>query len=174
MRRTTTILLISATLLGGCGTVRDSRLNPFNWFGRSSEVPAQQQAPEEVNPLIPQKSSFNRSRDEYRNRDLTTPIATVTDIKVERVPGGAIVRATGLDATQGAFNVELVPANEDEVPVEGVLTYTFERQVPQDPQPVGTEQSREVVVARALTDQQLQGVRTIRVVAAQNARQVRR
>lgn len=154
--------------------VRDSRLNPFNWFGRSQEVPVQQ-VEGEVNPLIPRRSGlFGNARQQFQNQDLTTPIATVSDLTVERVPGGAIVRATGLDELQGAFNVVLVPETEEEVPVDGVLSYTLERQRPAGPRPVGPPQTREVVVARKLTDQQLRGVRTIRVQSAQNARAVRR
>ena len=175
MRKTLTTVLIASFLLAGCGAIRDSRLNPFNWFGRSQEVAVDTGQTTETNPLIPRRTGlFSRSRQEYENRDLTTPIATVSELWVERVPGGAIIRAKGLDATQGAFNVLLVPELDDEVAVDGVLTYTLERQLPLEPRPVGPTQTREVVVARRVTDQTLQGVRTIKVVAAQNARQVRR
>ena len=34
-----TALLLASFVLSSCGTVRDSRVNPFNWFGRSQ--PAQ-------------------------------------------------------------------------------------------------------------------------------------
>lgn len=173
MRFTLSLILISTVTLSSCVEVRESRFNPFNWFGRSQEVSVE--PAEAVNPLIPSSSGlFGNSRRERSERDFTTPISQITDLRVERVPGGAIVRATGLDATQGAFNVELVPETEDEMPVDGVLTYTFERQVPQAPQQIGPEATREVIVARRLTDQQLNNVRTIRIVAQSNARQVRR
>ena len=35
MRLTLSALLISSMALGGCAAVRDSRVNPFNWFGGS-------------------------------------------------------------------------------------------------------------------------------------------
>lgn len=174
MRRTITTVLIASFLLAGCATVRDSRLNPFNWFGRAQPV-AVEADPRAANPLIPRRGGlFAASRQRYAERDLTSPIASVTNLTVERVPGGAIVRATGVDQMQGAFNVELVPGNEEELPVDGVLSYTLERQRPEGLRPVGPVQTREVVVARKLTDQQLRGVRTIRVAAAQNALAVRR
>ncbi len=174
VRRTFTILLISAFVLTGCGAVRDSRLNPFNWFGRSQEVPAAQTT-EETNPLIPSNQGvFTQLFRRNDGPDLTTPIETVTDVRVERVPGGAIIRATGVDNQQGAFNVELVPSNEDELPEDGTLIYTLERQKPSVRQNTGAAQTREVVVARFVTDNTLAGVSRIRVVAVQNAREVRR
>ncbi|MFK7876655.1 MAG: hypothetical protein AB8B71_12890 [Paracoccaceae bacterium] len=155
-------------MTSGCA----SRFNPLNWFGRSEAVaPADPVA--EVNPLIPTGGGL-LSRNRGPAPDLTTPIDTVSDIKVERVPGGAIIRAVGVDATQGAFNVELVPMTEDEQPVDGVLSYTLERQKPDFRTRQGPVVTREVAVARHVTDQTLSGVRTIRIVADQNARQVRR
>ena len=174
MRKTFTTVLIASFLLTGCATVRDSRLNPFNWFGRAQPV-ALQEDPRATNPLIPRRGGlFGNSRQRYLAQDLTTPIASVTNLTVERVPGGAIVRATGVDQAQGAFNVQLVPETEEELPVDGVLAYTLERQRPETPRPVGPVQTREVVVARKLTDQQLRGVSSIRVTATQNALAVRR
>ncbi len=173
MVRTLIILLAASLVLASCGFVRDSRLNPFNWFGRSSEVPVQQSAADE-NPLIPERSALFGGSRSSAVIDLTTPIAEITALRVERVPGGAIIRAEGRDTRQGAFNVEIVPANDDEKASDGVLVYTLERQLPQATQAVGPAQTREVVAARHLTDQQLAGVRRIRVEAAQNAREVRR
>lgn len=173
MVRTVTLLVAASLVLASCGVIRDSRLNPFNWFGRSSEVPVQQSG-EEVNPLIPERSLLLGGSRNNADIDLTTPIAEITALRVERVPGGAIIRVEGRDTRQGAFNVEIVPANEEELPTDGVLLYTLERQLPIAAQPVGPAQTREVVAARHVTDQTLIGVRRIRVEAAQNAREVRR
>ncbi len=174
MRKIFTTVLIASFLLTGCGSVRDSRLNPFNWFGKAQPVAMEQDAAA-ANPLIPSRGGlFGNSRQRYLERDLTSPIASITNLTVERVPGGAIIRATGVDQMQGAFNAGLVPENDEELPVDGVLTYTFERQRPEGARPVGPVQTREVIVARKLTDQQLRGVRSIRVAAAQNALAVRR
>jgi len=176
MRKLLATLVITSTVLTGCGAVRDSNFNPVNWFGRSQEAPQPQTTDDDVNPLIPTRQGgiFARNRARKAAIDLTTPIAFVTDIVIERVPGGAIIRVTGRDSAEGAFDVELVPETEDETAVDGTLTYTLERQRPARAQPIGTERTRQVTVARALTDQQLEGVRTIQIVAAQNARTVRR
>jgi len=173
MTRNIAALLIASLVLSACGAARESRLNPFNWFGRSQSDPVATQT-EDTNPLIPQATGLIDAMRERRLRevDLTTPITTVTGLVVERVPGGAIIRAAGRDPQPGTFNVEIVPATEEETPVEGVLSYTLERQLP----PPGTVsgQAQEVTAARKLTDQQLEGVRTIRVAGVENARTVRR
>lgn len=176
MRTRLTTALIATLVLTGCAGLRDSRANPANWFGR--DAPAPNEAAPETNTLIPGESRglFGTAREralaEAKNR--TSPIATVSSARLDSVPGGAILRVTGLDATQGAFAVALVPANEEELPEDGVLSYSLERQLPVAPQAVGPEQTREVTVGRALTDQQLAGVRSIRITAAQNAISLRR
>ena len=47
-------------------------------------------------------------------------INQITDLKLERVPGGAILRATGLPPTQGYFDGALLLMNRGQ-PVNGVL-----------------------------------------------------
>ena len=39
MNRTLTVLILSGVVLSGCATVRDSRVNPFNWFDSSTPAP---------------------------------------------------------------------------------------------------------------------------------------
>jgi hypothetical protein len=98
----------------------------------------------------------------------------VTDLTVERIPGGAIIRATGLAARQGIYAVQLTPENEAELPVDGVLTYRLEGIRPSKPTPIGSKPTREVTAARKLTDQQLAGVQRIRVEGQLNAQVARR
>lgn len=169
MRKSIGVLLVSTLVLTSCGTVRDSRLNPFNWFGRAEKVEVVSE--KEVNPLIPRKreSIFQRDEADYAG----TPVASLTTLKVERVSGGALIRVQATAAAQGAFEVVLQPENENEKPVDGVLTYNLLALQPVG-QPQGTTRSREINAARFRTDQDLTGVRIIRVVAAQNALQVRR
>ncbi len=169
----TTLALI--VFLSGCATIRDSAVNPANWFGRSQEAPAQADTPEVTNPLIPRRQGLFAARRAARAAiDLTTPIPQVTDLVVERVPGGAIIRATGLDLYATSFNAGLRPATEGEVPQDQTLVYEFRRQVPDGARPGGAQATREITVARFVSDQTLSGVRTIRVEAAQNTRSVRR
>jgi len=175
MRLTLSALLISSLALGGCAAVRDSRVNPFNWFGSSrSETVAT--APEaNTNPLIPagRVGLFQRQRAEreiYKGQ----PIDTVSDLVIERVPGGAIIRASGVSPAQGLYEVQLTPENDDDEAVDGVLSYRLEGRLPENARPGGSEATRTVTAAHAVSDQQLRGVNTIRVVGARNARTSRR
>ncbi|MEM6759996.1 MAG: hypothetical protein AAF601_11025 [Pseudomonadota bacterium] len=171
MRVLTVTLLSAALTLSACAAVRDSRVNPFNWFGRGQSEPVAQTPAEEVNPLIPTRNErrarlFRRPGEaEY----LGTPIDQVNGLVVERVPGGAMIRASGISAFQGAYDVRLTPDNDDEEPVEGVLTYRLEVVQPVRARRGGPERIRTVTAARRLTDRQLENVRTIRVLGVRNA-----
>lgn len=172
MRKSISLLLVASIVLAACG-FRDSRINPANWFGRSQSVPTEQTA-EAINPLIPQQGGiFQRGRERSKIY-AGTPLDQVTSLIVERVPGGAILRVTGQAERQGVYQVQLTPANKEEEPVSGVLSYRLEAVRPARATAVGTAASREVVVARKLTDQQLSGVRSIRVEGLRNARVARR
>jgi len=142
--------LTAVMLLTACGAIRDSRLNPRNWFGRSE--PAQVvlvEAAADPRPLVDQ----------------------VLTLVVEPYPGGAIIRATGLPPTQGYWEAELEPLAVDE---NGVLVYEFRVFPPIIDRRVGTQVSREVTVATSLSDIKLQGITQIIVQGAQNARASRR
>ncbi len=176
MRNLTTALLVSALVVAGCGTIRDSRVNPLNWFGSARVTPVDSSAQTAaVNPLIPPSRgggflSFRRGNAPKAQAPLA---AQVTDMTVERVPGGALIRATSLSDTVGAFQVSLEPANNG-VPVDGVLTYELRAftapagQVPMPPR------ARSHVAAVKVSDTKLAGVREIRVQAARNTAATRR
>lgn len=175
MRLFTTSVLISALALGACGTIRDSAVNPANWFGNGSSAPAPTTKTESTNPLLPAENTglFSKKRGQdaiYQGK----PIDQITKLFIERVPGGAVIRATGITAKQGVHSVRLTPATEDETPVDGVLTYRLEGIDSTFAQNVGSAHTRTVVAARALTTQQLASVGTIRVEAARNAQSSRR
>ncbi len=150
--------------LAACG---NSRLNPLNWFGRSRAETVT--ASGEVNPLIPTRGGLfaRRAAPPYSG----APVDTVRDLVVERVAGGAIVRATGVAATQGSWEVRLVK-DEDESDAS-TLSYTLRAYLPAG-QRVGPETGREMVAAKFVTDNDLAGIRTIRVKGARNARVTRR
>ncbi|SPH18115.1 hypothetical protein DEA8626_01645 [Defluviimonas aquaemixtae] len=155
MKSSVTILLVVALTLGGCGRLRESRLNPFNWFGRSTE----QTATQTVAPAVPD--------------DGRILVAQVTDMEVARQPGGAIIRATGLPPTQGFWDAALVAENSG-FPVDGVMTYRFVVAEPIPPARVSTPQSREVSAAAYISNIKLEGVRQIVVLGSQNSRSSRR
>lgn len=157
MRLPVTGVLIVTLVLAGCGRARESRLNPFNWFGRS----------EETTQTVTEGAVPGRPDD---GRIL---IAQVTDLEVARQPGGAIVRASGVPPTQGWWNTDLVAENGG-VPVDGVLTYRFVIAEPLTPNRASTPQSRELTAATYVSDIKLEGVSQIVVLGAENSRSSRR
>lgn len=147
--------------------MRDSRLNPLNWFGRAQVAPVET---EQANPLIPPPS---RGLMTFGRRAATAlpdaPLAAqVADLTVERVTGGALIRATSLSDTVGAFNVSLVPLNRGN-PVDGVLIYELRAfTAPSGSLPM-PDRARSHVAAVRVSDAKLAGVREIRVQAERNA-----
>lgn len=156
--RTPLLAALSAVmLLSACASMRDSRINPFNWFGRS-------QATETTTTAAPPPGGV------VDDRPL---VDQVVAMRVERAPGGAIVHAVALPPSQGYWKADLVPENDGR-PVNGVLTVQFRAYSPPKPWPQGTEQSREITAGIFLSEQTLRGVRTIVVRGARNQRSSRR
>lgn len=165
MRKTIPLLLIAALVVTSCGRVRESRLNPFNWFGNAES--RELVAAGERNPLIPRRSALAPSE----KKDTRTPIGRVTLLRIEKVPTGAVIRAEGISDRQGAHELALRQVEGEEVP-EGTLRYAFVAYQP--PFTVGTEASRRVVAATKLSTQDLLNVRRIEVVGANNVMTARR
>ncbi len=148
------LALCCALILAGCGGLRESRLNPFNWFGRSRVVEA---------PVV----------DTTVAPDGRQLVADVTLMQVDALPGGAIIRAEGRAPTQGYWDAELVlRGGADADPANPV--YDFRVFPPKGEAAVSTPQSREVAVALYLSDVQLARIRGITVQGANNARAVNR
>lgn len=127
-----------------------------------------------TNPLIPQDSGVFSSSRSTETAYPGTPIEAVSSLEIERIPGGAIIRAEGVAAVQGVFDVRLTPTSIEERPEDGVLTYRLQGIRPTTAQPGTAPQTREVVAARQITDKTLEGVRSIRVEGLQNAQVARR
>ncbi|HCP80573.1 MAG TPA: hypothetical protein DIT67_02920 [Octadecabacter sp.] len=157
--------MLRATLLGtavlltlsGCAQVSESRFNPFNWFGNSTEAAVIN--PSERRPLVPE----GRSNVTLDGREL---VQSITSLSVDRAPSGAIVRAIGSAETQGFFNAELVSRGVE----NGVLMLEFRAQRPTRLEVPGTPRSRQISAAYAIDGADLSGIRTVRVQAATNAR----
>jgi hypothetical protein len=152
MRRTILAALVIATALGGCARLRESRLNPFNWFGRGERtevVAVEQAAPGDPRQLV----------------------ADVTALNIEQTPTGAIVRATGLPPTQGFWDAELVEVATDD---PSVVLYEFRVFPPEGGAAAGTPRTREIEAGAFLTVGQLETVRTITVQGRGSARSARR
>ncbi|MEL7213314.1 MAG: hypothetical protein AAGK92_11665 [Pseudomonadota bacterium] len=148
--------VLIATLLAGCGTVRESRLNPFNWFGGSQEEVGF--APNDIVERLD-------------NRPL---IDQITSLRIERVQGGAVVHAVGLPPTQGHWEADLVLENRGRVDENGALVLQFKAFPSPTRTRQGTQASREVVAGTFLSDQTLAPARQITVRAQRNARTSRR
>ena len=149
--------ILILTFLAACGGQRSgsssSSLNPFNWFGRAKE----------------QRIAVDRTV----IVDPRGMVSEVISLKVDRMPGGAIISAVGLPDTQGYWQAVLTPIN-GEKPDKGKLSYEFRLMPPPTPNPVGTAWSREVIVGHFVSDQTLEGVHSIEVIALKNRRSVRR
>ncbi|MEZ5676235.1 hypothetical protein SAMN06265173_1087 [Thalassovita litoralis] len=166
MRIPLSALLISTLVLTGCG---NSRLNPMNWFGRAKSTPVA--TAENTNPLIPQRrgSILRREQLPYAGQLMSQ----VKTLHIERTPGGALVRVSGIAQFQRPYEVRLIPTNNKQ-PVNGVLTFDLKAVQPGKKLAQGSEWTRTVTAATFLTDNELDGVRTIQVQAAQNTMSSRR
>lgn len=142
--------LAAVMVVSSCAAARQSRLNPFNWFGRSQAVAAVA-APDRDGGRI--------------------PVQQVTQLHVEPTRGGAIVRAVGVPPTQGWYQAQLVAEPREKAEE---IVYRFVLKEPQPGERVGTPVSREVTVATFISEFRLEGVRSITVTGAENARTTRR
>jgi len=152
--------LSAIMLLGACATVRNSPVNPFNWFGRSKADPVATATATTTGPNT-------------TIQDDRPMMNQIVALSVDRMPGGAIITATGLPPRQGYWSARLLPENGG-VAVRGVLSYQFRAFPPTAQTPQGRDVSREITVGLFVSDQSLAGVRTIQVRAAGNQRSSRR
>ncbi|WP_435141850.1 hypothetical protein [Pseudopelagicola sp. nBUS_19] len=164
MRTALSFSLIFFLVLGAC----QSRWNPVTWFDRDEEVPQGT-----TNPLLPEDTQGLFSRNPESSTFTGSPVQTVKSVTVSRVTEGALITVVGVPSVHGVHSVVLAPRNDGKSE-NGVITLDLLAVHPQGAPWGGTEQAREVTVATVATKQQLEGVRTIRVIAASNARQARR
>ena len=149
-----TALIASLLALAGCGG-GDGGSGLFGWLTQEEPV-------DMLNDV-----EFAVFQDE---RPL---VASVEALVIERLPGGIIVRATGLPPMQGWYDAHLV-REVNAAAGSGVLVYSFRARPPETPTRVSTQQSRELTAGTYLSDIELAGISSIRVLAASNARTVGR
>ena len=140
--------------LSGCG-LSESSLNPFTWFSSGED---------EVETID--------NVTIVESQDIRPLMPVVSSLVLEETPGGVIVRATGLPPNQGWFRADLVSPTGGE-PVDGILTYEFRAIPPREQTSVSTVQSREIIVARYISDLRLAEITEIRVVGESNTRTAR-
>lgn len=109
MRQATLLLAVMLFALAGCSreTGGSGRWNPLTWFD-TRDVP---------DTLVPVEQRLSTD-----NRLL---VQQVTDVAIERTPGGVIIVAKGLPPTQGFWQADLVLDRADGIPTGGTLTYQF-------------------------------------------------
>ena len=161
MLRSFTTVICLGLMLSGCARLAESRLNPMNWFGRSAPVVNTTPAGE-LRPLVPAGAGVAAVA--------RVAIDQIVELQLEPTRSGAILRATGLAATQGFYNAELVLAAGE----NGNVVYDFRVMAPAGFEAIGTEASRRITVALELSAAELAGIRSVTVRGVQNARESRR
>ena len=145
-----TAALLTLSLLAGCSGFSQSRLNPLNWFGPREGMVTEFsiEKPADPRPLI----------------------EMIVEMKIEKLPTGALVRATGRAATQGYWMADLVVNEVDE---NGNLVIDFRAIPAGEGAAVSTPRSREITAAVSLRADTLASAKRIIVRGAQNEKSAR-
>lgn len=152
------ILIVSVfALVTGCARVSESRFNPLNWFGRGENA-----AFDGSSGLLPRG---------YGAEDARPYVAAVSELKIEKLYDGAILRARGITPALGYWDAELIKAPESDA---GTLAFQFRMRPPLTTEIVGTKVQRQVDVAIKLSAQDLAGIKRITVRSASNTLATRR
>lgn len=152
-------LILTLSACSGGGSI--GSLNPFNWFGGGRKATQEQPG---VQSLAPRRGYAVVP-------DTRILVDQISNLTVERTPSGIIVRATGLPASQGYYQAELIPVASNSARVR---SFEFRIRPPTSAPRIGTPFSREVNAAVFLTSGELAGVRQVRVVGSRNSRTGRR
>ena len=161
MLRKLGILVVISVALTGCARVSESKLNPLKWFDRAPEATAGETV--QRKPLVPAQA-------EVTIMDARVLIETLTSAYLEPSSDGAILRATGVAASQGYFNAELVLVDI----TSGVLTYDFRVERPTGYEAIGSAASRQITVATVIDAASLRRVRGVVVRGADGSKRLSR
>ena len=161
------LLLTASLLTTGCESTRDSKANPFNWFGGSKKEGNQSDA---KTALIPKKKLTLFTMKKTEAVYLGQPIDKLSTLIMDEVPGGLLIQVTGMAQKTGIYDGRLIPLDS---PDTSVLEFRFDVIQPTDATG-GPIASRTITVAAYLTDQDLETVSTIRVRGANNTLTKRR
>ena len=161
MLRKLGVLVVISVALTSCARVSESKLNPLNWFDRAPEATAGETV--QRKPLVPAQA-------EVTIIDARVLIETLTSAYLEPSSDGAILRATGVAASQGHFNAELVLVDI----TSGVLTYDFRVERPTGYEAIGSAASRQITVATVIDAASLRRVRGVVVRGADGSKRLSR
>lgn len=173
MKKSFTVLLVATLTLSACNSWRESRVNPSNWFESGEPIPVET-SPDDANVLVPEQSEGSGLFSRPEAEDTSVPIARIDELRINPTPSGAIVYVEGTASRQGAYDAQLVRVNSEENQKNGVLEFTFRVNYPTYATNQGTERSRMVSDAVNVRQDDLEGVRLVRVVGGQNALESRR
>lgn len=155
MKTPALVLLCAALTLAGCGTIRESRINPMNWFGESRQS---------------ERPDLGRTSSVIDNRPMVPEVSTLV---IERTSSGAIIRAEAVMPTAGWWDPELLTENFGR-PVDGVLTLRFVAAAPREPVPAPNVAARTITAVYAINQADLDTIAEIVVTGQGNARRIRR
>lgn len=166
MRRQVIISGLVLSLMAGCATVKESRFNPLNWFGKSESIAVDQngQNVTVLKTLAPRKG--------YPVFVDTRPLAPqIIEMQMVKSASGAIVTATAALPSTGYYDAELVAVPSESA---NTLVFDFRLRAPSQNAPAGTAAQRQITAAKSLSNADIAGIRTVIVRGADGARQVRR
>ncbi|WP_339106999.1 hypothetical protein [Thioclava sp. GXIMD4216] len=164
MRKPFLASLAIVLALSACGSIRESRMNPWNWFGSSTEKTS--------TPSLAPKGGYAAALADNRS-----VIAQITSLEIRKTSAGAIVEVTGLPPTQGWWDVALIAENDGR-PVNGEIHYTMVGYPPSaesaEAHRAGTVGSRQITAAAYIDNFKLADVRRVTVTGASNSRSASR
>lgn len=100
-------------------------------------------------------------------------IEEITSLRVENTLGGVILIAEGLPPTQGFWEADLVPVETGDAKSTS-RKFEFRARPPISPAPTGSTASRKIEAGIYLSNQDLEGARTLTVVSLKSTRSVNR
>ena len=102
--------------------------------------------------------------------DARVLIETLSSASLDPSASGAILRATGVAASQGFFNAELVLVDV----TNGVLTYDFRVERPTGYEAIGPAASRQITVATLIDAAVLRGIKAVVVRGGNGSKRLSR
>lgn len=155
MRRA--LMIASALALSACGSL--GSLGSIGSLGGGGERVVGAQSRQSLPSLVPAEKR-------QLVQDTRGLAAAITSAELTATPGGAILRATGQAAAPGSYNAELTPAGRD----GDTLVFALRMNA----QPGARITPAQITVARMIADEDLRGVRAVRIVTASGSRTLRR
>lgn len=168
MRKSIVLLLLCSTTLAACGSAGGSGLNPLNWFGKGRQASTAQVDASATNPLIPVKKRSLTERPETPYQGI--PVRQITSVRLDRTDSGAILTVEGVAQSADAYDLRLI---RQDTTTSGLLSYQLQAAYPTTVRS-SSQAPRRVVTAQFLTNENLSGIRRVRVAGASNALDARR